>query len=102
MIDFCEAELIGFVRYVNGAKIQENFFCYCLLLEKTTAEQIFGAIGNKLKEHKVDCKNVTILCADGALAMTGSGMKNRLAPRMALVANVEFTSSHCILLHRHR
>lgn len=97
MIDFGEAELIGIVRYVNGAKIQENFICYCLLLEKTTADQIFGAIGNKMREYKVDWKNVTILCTDGAPAMTG--MKNGLAPKMALVANVEFTSSPCIL-HR--
>lgn len=92
-----EAILIGFVRYAGGEKIQENLFCYCSLPAQTTAEEIFGAIDNKIKEYKLDWTNVINLCTDGAPAMTG--VKSGLARRIAAVANAEFTSSHCIL-HR--
>lgn len=76
-----EAILIGFVRYPNAGKIIEELFCYCSLPERTTAEEIFAAINQKLLDYELDWKNVVGICTDGAATMTGvrSGLVKRIA-----------------------
>lgn len=92
-----EAILIGFVRYTHDGKIREDIFCFCSLPERTTANEIFNAIDNKMQQYELDWANVIGLCTDGAAAMTGS--KNGLAQRISEVAHTDFVPSHCII-HR--
>lgn len=92
-----EAILIGFVRFPNDGKIIEELFCYCALPERTTSEQIFAAINQKMLDYDLNWKCVVGLCTDGAAAMTGS--KSGLAKRVADHAHDDFISLHCVL-HR--
>lgn len=45
-----KAILTGFVRYPHEYQIIENIFCCCSLPERTTGEQIFFAVDEKMKE----------------------------------------------------
>lgn len=92
-----EAILVGFVRYVTGAKIVEDIFCCCSLPQRTTAEAMFFAIDEAMKKLELEWKNVVGMCTDGARAMIGN--KTGLAKRISDVANGDFESSHCVL-HR--
>lgn len=92
-----EAILIGFVRYANAGKIVEELFCYISLPERTTGEEIFSAINNKMLDYELDWKNVVGVCTDGAAAMVG--VKSGLVKRMAEIAHTEFISFDCVL-HR--
>lgn len=92
-----QAILTGFARYPHENKIIENIFCCCALPERTTGEQIFRAIEDKLKEMELEWTSVVGVCTDGASAMIGN--KSGLAKRIKDVANPDFESSHCVL-HR--
>lgn len=92
-----ESILIGFVRYPRLNEIVEELFCFCSLPERTTGEDIFGAIDTKMNEYQLDWKQVVGLCTDGAAAMVGVYVG--LATKVAAVANQDFLATHCIL-HR--
>lgn len=92
-----QAILTGFVRYPHEHQIIENIFCCCAIPERTTGEQIFFVIDNKLKEMELEWISVVGVCTDGASAMTGP--KSGLAKRISDVANPDFESNHCVL-HR--
>lgn len=92
-----QAILTGFVRYPHENQITESIFCCCALPERTTGEQIFFAIDDKMKDMELEWTSVIGICTDGAAAMTGK-MKG-LAKRISDVANTDFESNHCIL-HR--
>lgn len=92
-----QAILNGFVRYPHENQFIENIFCCCALPERTTGEQIFSTIDDKLKDMELEWTSVIGVCTDGAAAMTGK--ISGLAKRISDVANPDFESSHCIL-HR--
>lgn len=66
-----ESILIGFARYPNGNKICEDLFCFCSLPERSTSNEIFRSIEERMRHYELDWKNVVGLCTDGTSAMTG-------------------------------
>lgn len=89
--------LTGFVRYPYEDRIYENIFCCCALPVRTTGEEIFFKIDEKMKKMELEWTSVIGVCTDGAPAMRGE--KSGLVKRIADVAHPDFESSHCIL-HR--
>lgn len=58
-----ESILLGFVRYANENKISEELFCFCSLPERTTSDELFRAIDEKMRDYELDWKNVVGVCS---------------------------------------
>uniref|UniRef100_A0AAQ6A7J1 DUF4371 domain-containing protein n=1 Tax=Amphiprion ocellaris TaxID=80972 RepID=A0AAQ6A7J1_AMPOC len=90
------ANLLVFVRYSFGGKLNEDML-FCTPLEaKCTDEDIFTKLDSKLKEEGLSWDQCIGVCTDGASAMLAKkkGLKARV---LQVVPHVNFT--HCII-HR--
>lgn len=90
------AQLLAFVRFVDGEEIRDNFlFCKCLP-HKTTGEEIFRVTTEYLEKGGLNWSNCISVCTDGAAAMTGNvkGFISRVREQ-----NKNVRTTHCFL-HR--
>ena len=90
------AQLLGFVRFIDGGEICENFLL--CLPHKTTGEVIYCVITEYLEQGGQSWKNCISVCTDGAAAMTGNvkGFISRIRKQTKMFAQciVSFTGRH--------
>ena len=90
------AQLLGFVRFIDGGEIRDNFlFCKCLP-HNTTGEEIYRVTTEYLEQGGLSWRNCNSVCTDGAAAMTGNakGFISRIRAQ-----NPHVRTTHCFL-HR--
>ena len=91
------AQLLVFVRYVNGEDFKEDFL-FCHTLDSTTrGEDIFNEVSNFFEREGLSWNNVCACTTDGAPAMLGrrSGFRGKVTE-----ANPKTRHLHC-MLHRY-
>lgn len=95
-----EAQLMFWVRYVIGDRIEENILALISLPEHTTADELFRAFLATCKRFNLDLKKMVSICSDGAPAMVGirkgfvALVKNHVAQQFD---NHHLISYHCII-----
>lgn len=66
------AQLVGFVRYMDTDDIYEHIL-FCKTLEgRTTGEDIFDTVNTFFSENSISWKSCSSICTDAAASMTGS------------------------------
>jgi hypothetical protein len=86
------AQLLGFVRFIDGGKIREK------VPHKTTGEEIYCVTTEYLEQGGQSWKNCISVCTDGAAAMTGNvkGFISRIRKQTKMFTQriVSFTGRH--------
>ena len=90
------AQLLAFIRYSFGGKLQEDML-FCTVLEGTcTGSDIFTKLDTKIQKEGLSWDQCVGVCTDGAGAMLGK-RKGLKAKVLQVAPHINFT--HCII-HR--
>ncbi|XP_076144513.1 zinc finger BED domain-containing protein 5-like [Alosa pseudoharengus] len=91
------ALLMGYVRYLSGGDLKEDFLFGQYLATDTRGQTIFAALTEFLHERAIPMENIIACATDGAPAMVGRyrGFATLLKHQVPHVLTV-----HCVL-HRH-
>jgi hypothetical protein len=88
------AQLIAYVRYIEGESSDTNFSFCKNLPGKTTGEDIFRVTDVYIRENNLRWEDCVSMCTDGAASMTGKvkGFKAKVHE-----VNPEIRFDHCFL-----
>ncbi|XP_067131373.1 zinc finger BED domain-containing protein 5-like [Centruroides vittatus] len=64
------AQLLAYIRYIDGNVIATNFFFCKQLPERATGEEIFRVTNEYVLQNELKWKDCVSVCTDGAAAMT--------------------------------
>ncbi|XP_023226698.1 zinc finger BED domain-containing protein 5-like [Centruroides sculpturatus] len=90
------AQLLAYIRYIDGNVIATNFFFCKQLPERATGEEIFRVTNEYVLKNELKWKDCVSVCTDGAAAMTGR-VKGFVAQVREINSNIR--CDHC-LIHR--
>ncbi|XP_067131372.1 zinc finger BED domain-containing protein 5-like [Centruroides vittatus] len=90
------AQLLAYIRYIDGNVIATNFFFCKQLPERATGEEIFRVTNEYVLQNELKWKDCVSVCTDGAAAMTGR-VKGSVAQVREINPNIR--CDHC-LIHR--
>lgn len=91
-----KAQLLSFLRFVQGGKIVHDFFFCQELRQTTTGDDIFKLVNENVKKNNLRWENCVSVCNDGAPAMEG---RKKGFVAHVLTKNQDAKIVHC-MIHR--